>query len=220
MRRRIATWGGIGLLLASSLGIAGCASHNSSASGGDHNSSTASAGATLTTDGAFVQLMAPHHRSAIDMAAFAATKSDRAEIKRLAASISTSQEKEITELRAIGSRLGVTVDDAGGHGANHNGTVAAEKQLGLTTEEAGMMMDASALNNAKEFDREFIDMMIPHHQGAIRMARAVIARGSDADTKKLAEAIIAAQSAEIEQMNAWRTDWFGAPSPLGGVPPA
>jgi uncharacterized protein (DUF305 family) len=60
--------------------------------------------------------------------------------------------------------------------------------------------------------------MIPHHQGAILMAQVVLERGSDGEIQELAEAIIAAQSREIEQMNEWRERWYGARSPAGGVP--
>jgi len=52
------------------------------------------------------------------------------------------------------------------------------------------------------------------------MSRIELERGADDDAKKLAEEIIAAQTREIEQMNTWRKDWFGAASPAGGVPKA
>ena len=45
-----------------------------------------------------------------------------------------------------------------------------------------------------------------------------LADGADPDVKRLAEAIVDAQSKEIDQMNTWRVDWFGAMSPAGGVP--
>ena len=76
------------------------------------------------------------------------------------------------------------------------------------------------LKNSKQFDKTFIDQMIPHHQGAIRMARVQLDKGKDPQLRKLATAIIAAQSKEIEQMNSWRMDWYGAESTAGGVPPA
>jgi uncharacterized protein (DUF305 family) len=54
-------------------------------------------------------------------------------------------------------------------------------------------------------------MMIPHHQGAIRMARIELAQGEDEELTELATAIIEAQSHEIEEMNSWRERWYGAP---------
>ena len=79
--------------------------------------------------------------------------------------------------------------------------------------------DATAvLKQAQPFDRAFIDEMVPHHQGAIRMARAVLERTEDQQIQRVAKRIVAAQSREIREMNRWRRAWFGAASPSGGVP--
>lgn len=53
-------------------------------------------------------------------------------------------------------------------------------------------------------DVDFIKGMIPHHQGAVEMAKIVLEHGTDPEVKKLAEGIIAAQEAEIK----WMTEWL------------
>ena len=51
-------------------------------------------------------------------------------------------------------------------------------------------------------DRDFLSMMIPHHQGAVEMARLVLVHGRDPLTRQLAEEILSAQTSEIASMGA------------------
>lgn len=159
------------------------------------------------TDGAFITGMVPHHETAIEMAETALDRAEHPEIKQLADDIVAAQTDEIAILGDIHQRLYGEPVGRMSHGS-----------LGLSEEMMGMEMDMQALETAKPFDREFIDMMIPHHQGAIRMAQIELAEGDDAETKSLAETIIDAQSREIGQMNKWRAQWYGSPSPAGGIP--
>jgi len=66
---------------------------------------------------------------------------------------------------------------------------------------------------AVSFDQAFIDAMVPHHEQAIEMAQAAQTAGLDQpDLVAIADAIIATQQAEIDQMLAWREQWFGSPT--------
>jgi uncharacterized protein (DUF305 family) len=71
----------------------------------------------------------------------------------------------------------------------------------------------------EEFDRAFIDAMVPHHESAIEMARAAKEAGlSQPDLVKVADDILATQQHEIDQMKEWRGEWFGSSTidPDGG----
>ena len=159
---------------------------------------------------AFLQSMVPHHSMAIDMANMALTDAQIQEIKDMAQDVVDAQSAEITQMEGIHQRLFGTalVPDEMAH-----------DELGLSMSEAGMDMSMDDLMGADPFDREYIDMMIHHHQGAIRMARVLLKNTTDTELKALANAIISAQSTEIEDMNALRLEQYGAVSPSGGVPP-
>ncbi len=70
--------------------------------------------------------------------------------------------------------------------------------------------EASAPAANASFDRQFIDMMVPHHQGAVAMARLALTRAGHVQIKRLAQAIVADQASEITQMKAWRQQWYGS----------
>jgi uncharacterized protein (DUF305 family) len=63
-----------------------------------------------------------------------------------------------------------------------------------------MMRDMHAYGHTGNADTDFLAMMIPHHEGAIEMARLVLLHGSDPLVRRLAEDIIATQAVEIQAM--------------------
>jgi uncharacterized protein (DUF305 family) len=160
---------------------------------------------------AFLQSMVPHHRSAVEMAEVAETEAESDFVKGLAGDITASQNEEIALMERIHERLykAPLRPDMGAHAA-----------LGLSAREAGMnhMDGAMMIRGKRPFDRAFIDHMIPHHEGATRMAEVVLPETRDRELRRLAEEIIAAQRKEIAEMKRFREREYGAAAaapPLG-----
>ena len=76
-----------------------------------------------------------------------------------------------------------------------------QMQLDMRAMMMPMMNDLARLSG-RSFERAFMSMMIPHHQGAIDSSRAVLERAKDAQVRAWATQIIADQTREIEQMQA------------------
>ncbi len=154
-------------------------------------------------DLAFVEEMVPHHVSAVAMAQYALDHAQSDYLRTLAASIIRSQNAEIATMRQIAGQL--------------RAAGIRPVSMGLTKEQMGMDHDSSHLIGANPFDVAFIDMMIPHHEGAITMSTVLLAKGVGTGTKALAQQIRAAQTREIQEMRAFRQQIAGGPLAPGDV---
>ena len=180
------------VLVLSTLGLAACggdAQDDTAASSADHEAmghggGEGSSGGSV--DRAFAQAMIPHHESAIEMAKIAQRQGESDFVKQLADDIVAAQQEEIGTLERIDSELAEEGAEVG--------------QLGVPEHMQGMDDDPAELRDADPFDPAFVDMMIPHHEGAIEMAKAELAKGENAELKQLAQEIIDAQQAEIREM--------------------
>ncbi|GIF16332.1 DUF305 domain-containing protein [Actinoplanes teichomyceticus] len=172
-------------------------------SGMDHGGTatptgTASAGVPAAgthndADVAFAQQMIPHHRQAVEMAAMADGRAGDARVTALAGQIRAAQQPEIDTMTGWLTAWGAPAPSAG----DTMGDMHHDAMPGGMSES-----DMTALHNAKgaEFDKQFLTMMIEHHEGAVEMARTETAQGADPQAKALAQKIITAQQAEIATM--------------------
>lgn len=165
--------------------------------GGHDNSGSKTSAAGNATDAAFIADMTTHHQGAIDMAKLAQKQAEHAEVKQLADDIVAAQKGEIATMKTIRSDM----HNMGEHDAGHTG---------MSEGAMGMDMDMTALENAAPFDKAFIDAMVPHHQGAITMAKQLLQNGEQPALRKMATDIITAQTKEIAQMKEWREAWYGS----------
>jgi uncharacterized protein (DUF305 family) len=171
----------------------------------------------------FIEMMIPHHQDAIIMADLALSRSRRSEVKELAASIKQEQTSEIKKMRTLYKQWYSTevpnhsMTDMGMMGSHHNQGQKKDSSMGSSSGmEMGMgsgmgmgmgmmnmKMDIDALKTAKDFNKEFVRQMIPHHQMAVKMAQMVSERATHPEIRTLAESIIKSQNAEIAKMQAW-----------------
>ncbi|GAA1191921.1 hypothetical protein GCM10009675_02900 [Prauserella alba] len=142
-------------------------------------------------DIAFAQGMIPHHRQAIEMSELADDRAGSPELRRLAARIERAQAPEIATLRGFLSSWDAP-ESATDHGAGEHSGMS-----GMMTDEQLRRLERS---DGTTFDRLFLDMMIDHHEGALRMARDQLANGTSPEATELAREIIDTQRAEITEM--------------------
>ncbi|MFH8841766.1 DUF305 domain-containing protein [Streptomyces sp. NPDC017868] len=111
-------------------------------------------------------------------------------------------------LTACGTDGGMSGMDHGGMSASSSATASAPAATGAG---AGSGSASGAFNDA---DVMFAQMMIPHHQQALEMAKLADGRAEDPEVKKLVAAIEQAQDPEIRKMKAWLKGW-GKPESAG-----
>lgn len=145
----------------------------------------------------FIDTMIFHHQGAIKMAQMVLGKTERAELKAFAQKIIDEQSKEIELLKKWrdewypGSPSALNIDLPG----------MMNQGMKIMNSEHLKSMDEM---EPAHFDNHFFKMMTPHHQGAIEMANDAMKRAGHQEIRDLAKRIIAAQTAEIKQMEKWK----------------
>src|SRR5260370_4734807 len=146
----------------------------------------------------FMQYMIVHHQFAIQMAQLVATHTNRPELKTMANSITRDQSQEITEMTTWLNQW---------YGAK---TLTNPMRVpGLMEMMIANRHQLETTHNAT-FDKEFLSIMIQHHQEAINMAKLLPSKTQRPQLLTLGQNIIKAQSSEIQQMQTWQKQSFNS----------
>jgi len=141
----------------------------------------------------FLKGMIPHHQGAIDMAKVQLEYGRDGLLKSFTQRVIRDQEREIKfmkrNLATLEANLGENVQNS-----------LSNMAFGRVNQNMHMDMNIEFSGNA---DSDFVNGMIPHHQGAVNMARVVLAYGKDPFARRLAYGIINAQESEITWMKKW-----------------
>ncbi len=162
----------------------------------DHSSMKSDANAASAPyDLQFIDTMIHHHQGAVEMAKMIDGKTQNAEMIKFGKQIVSDQEKEIAQMKDWREKW-------------FKGAPRA-MNMEMPGMADSMKMDMSKLSNSKDkaFDLAFIEMMIPHHDGAVIMSKEALTKSQKPEIKTLANQIIKAQEAEIKMMNEWKTKW-------------
>jgi len=145
----------------------------------------------------FMQDMIPHHNQAVQMAELVADRTNRPELVDVAGRINASQQDEIEFMQAWLRERGERVPDPTAHEAMHT----THKMAGMASSE---QMAELAAATGTDFDKLFLTLMIPHHEGAVKMVEELMEQPGSAFDPLLFQFtsdVTNDQTAEIKRMN-------------------
>lgn len=197
----------LGLVLVTAVGLGACS--NSS----DHSGMSGMSGSTTfsipadanynATDIGFAQGMIPHHAQAIEMADLALTNTKNPDVLTLANKIKAAQSPEIEKLSGWLGDWGQTVPSTASGSMDHDMSGMDGMMMDGMMSQADM--DRLETSTGTEFDRLWLELMVQHHEGAVKMSKSEVAGGKNPDAIALAQVIISSQQAEITTMESLLT---------------
>lgn len=153
----------------------------------------------MNHDVMFVDGMTQHHRDGIKMAEMAVARAASPELRSMARKMIADQQREIAEMQRLRGDAPVT-------------PMGEMMKMDGMMPESQMQRDMARLEAAtgREFDVAFTEIMPKHHDGAIRMAKQELTRGTNPGLKAIAQTIVDKQTREREQLMAMHHDLHGA----------
>lgn len=140
----------------------------------------------------FASMMIMHHQAAIDMSEVEIAKGTDEHIKTMARNIITAQKEEIVQLNGF-------INNYKRPEANKNTEMHDELTASMKT----MMDTMDKTKMTDNTDRYFAMLMIPHHEGAVTMAKDELRHGKQSGLLTMAQKMITDQTKEINEFEAW-----------------
>jgi uncharacterized protein (DUF305 family) len=149
----------------------------------------------------FLKMMVHHDQKTVKMADLALEKAKNPQIKTLASYIKIAQNQEIEQLQTVykqlyGSEIPVGMMNCMGMGMGMGtGGMGRGRSQGM-----GGMMNLASLENAPNFDEEWLRRMIHHQQMSVNMASKTAENANSPQIRNLAQAIIKTQTTQLEKL--------------------
>jgi len=145
----------------------------------------------------FAAMMVPHHQGAVAMAQAELRYGHNKRLRSLAQEIIVTQHEEIAEMRLALASAAASPSTGGPDDA----AFVARCDAAMSR-----MMAAMRIKPTNDVDRDFVAMMVPHHQGAVAMADEELSYGRSEPLRGLAQEIIATQEEQIAVMRRARDE--------------
>ena len=152
---------------------------------------------TGNVDKDFAMLMISHHQAAVDMAQLELESGKDDDLKKMAQNIISTQKKEINELQSF-------LDKHKNPERNYDPATKDQGFSKAMDQSMIIMMDVPEIEDNSSSDKQFAQMMIPHHEGAVQMAEGFIQFGKDHQLISMAKKMIEDQKIEIGMLKKWQ----------------
>ncbi|WP_182113899.1 MULTISPECIES: DUF305 domain-containing protein [unclassified Actinotalea] len=169
-----------------------------------------------SVDAGFARDMSVHHGQAVEMAVLVRDRSQDPAVRQLALDILVTQGHQQGQMFGWLATWGLSPTSsappmawAGDH--EHGGQSADGGMPGLVTSDQLARLEAA---DGAEADRLFLALMIPHHRGGVAMAEVATERATQPQVRRLAEAVVASQAAEITLLEQMLDERGGPPADL------
>lgn len=155
-----------------------------------------------SAEAGFTRDMLVHHAQAVELSQIVLDKTDDPAIENLATDITLTQQAQIGRMQGWLSMWGLPISGSRERMSWMGHEIDGQMPGMASPEELNELRNAEG----EETDQIFLRLMIPHHEAAIPMSRAILDRSDNEPVTGLAEAIITSQSSEIEIMRQMRQE--------------